>query len=474
MSVAAPVRSSRSRALISVLLATFLINMSAWVISTAVPSIVADIGGFSSYPWLFSVYLLTMTVTVPVFSKLADALGRRRLMLFGIIVFVIGSVLCGLAWDMPSLIAFRVVQALGGGSIQPLALTVIGDLYTRAERARVQGHVAITVATASVIGPTVGGIFAVLDVWRLVFLINLPLGALAAWLIYRYVHDSFEPRRHRVDYPGAALITGGLTLIVLGLLQGGDSWEWGSPTSISLFAVGAALLVSFVVRERYAAEPIIPLALFRRRLVVVLAVLGLMMGGIMVALTAFAPTYLQLAAGTSPLWAGVAVAAMALGLPAASALAARLYLTWGLRPTTVLGGVITLVGAGSLALFAPHPSPWTVAACAALVGIGFGFTTVPGLVALQESVPWNQRGTVTGLVTFFRSLGQALGVASLGALVKVVLENSALGEQNPLTVQATGQAVFLAAAVFAIVHLLAALAIPRIRYESREAAPRDS
>ncbi len=453
-------RSARGPALLAMLLATFLIGMSAWVISTAVPSIVADIGGFASFPWLFSVYLLTMTVTVPVFSKLADTIGRKRLLMFGIVVFIVGSVLCGFAWDMPSLIAFRVVQALGGGSIQPLALTVIGDLYTRQERARVQGYLAVTLATASVIGPAVGGVFAMLDAWRLVFLINLPLGILTAWLVHRNVHEQLERRRHRIDYLGAALITGSLTLIMLGLLEGGDAWEWASPISVGLFAIGAVLMVAFLVRERYAAEPIIPLPLFGRRLVVVLAVLGVMMGGIMVGLTAFAPTYLQVSAGISPVWAGVAVAAMAIGLPVSSALAARLYLRWGLRRTTVIGAVSTFAGAAGLAASASFPSPWIVAACAAMIGIGFGFTTVPGLVAVQESVDWDQRGVVTGLVTFFRSLGQAIGVAVLGAVAKSVLDTGPSGEQDPAVVLAASTAVFVVVAGFALVHLSAAFAMP--------------
>ncbi|MCR2764299.1 MFS transporter [Microbacterium sp. zg.B48] len=453
-------RSERGPALLALLLATFLIGMSAWVIATAVPSIAADIGGFSSFPWLFSVYLLTMTVTVPVVSRLADIVGRKRLLVIGISVFVLGSVLCGLAWSMPSLIAFRVVQALGGGSIQSLALTVIGDLYDREDRARVQGHIAVTLAAASVIGPLVGGAFAMMDAWRVVFLINLPIGVLTLWLIHRNVHEHVERRAHRIDYAGAVLITAALSLLVLGALEGGRAWSWTSVTSVTIFAVGAALLVAFVFRERRAAEPIIPLELFQRRLVVVMAVLGLMMGGIMVGLSAFAPIYLQVAGGASPIWAGVAVAAMALGMPASSALAGRLSLRWGLRRTTVLGAMLTAAGVSGLVVFVDHPSVYTVAACAALVGIGFGFTTVPGLVALQESVPWNQRGMVTGLVTFFRSLGQVLGVAALGAVGTTILGDAAR-DRDPLVVQSAIGTVFLLMLVFALVHLLGSVVMPR-------------
>lgn len=451
-------RSARGPALIALLLATFLIGMSQWVISTAVPSIVADIGGFASFPWLFSAYVLTMTVTVPVISKLADTIGRKRLLLFGIGVFVMGSVLCGLAWDMPSLIAFRVVQALGGGSIQPLALTVIGDIYAREERARVQGHLAVTLAVSSVVGPAIGGLFAMLELWRLVFLINLPLGAVTAWLVQRNLEETVTQARHRIDYAGAALITASLTLLILALLEGGDAWSWSSATSLWLFAGGGAFMLAFIVRERYAAEPIIPLPLLRRRLVVVLAVLGVMMGGIMVGLTAFAPTFLQVVAEASPIWAGVAVATLAIGTPVASAYAARLWLRWGLRRTTVLGASLAVAGAAGLAASALFPSAWLVALCALLIGAGFGFTTVPGLVAVQESVDWHQRGVVTGLVTFFRSLGQAVGVAVLGAVAKAVLDSSL--ETTASAVQVASGAVFVVVALFASVHFVAALAMP--------------
>ncbi len=202
-------RERRGPALLALLVSTFLIGMSAWVISTAVPSIVADIRRILLVPWLFSVYLLTMTVTVPVFSKLADTIGRKRLLMFGLVVFVLGSILCGLAWSMPSLIAFRVVQALGGGSIQPLALTVIGDLYhDRTERARVQGYLAVTLATASVLGPAISGLFAMFDLWRLVFFINLPLGALAAWLIHRNIQEKITRSRASGRCPRRRLVHG--------------------------------------------------------------------------------------------------------------------------------------------------------------------------------------------------------------------------------------------------------------------------
>lgn len=462
--------SARRSTLLALLMATFLVGAAASAISTAVPSIVADIGGFSSFPWMFSAYLLAMTVTVPIASKLADTLGRRRLLLVGVGVFIIGSVLCGMAWDMPSLIAFRVVQGIGGGPLLPLALTVVGDLYTQRDRARVQGYIAIAGATASVIGPALGGIFSLLDAWRLVFLINVPLGGLTAVLIYRNVREKFERHPHRIDYAGALLLAGSLTLLIFGVLEGGDGWRWSSPASLAVFGVGGALLVTFLVREHYAAEPILPLGLFRRRLVLVMTVLGLMMGGIMAGLTAFVPTYLQLAGGTPAIVAGAAVAGMSIGMPASSAVAGVLYLRLGLRFTTVLGAAITLLGAVGLAVFAPYPSAWTVAGCAALVGAGFGLTTVPGLVTLQESVPWNQRGVVTGLVTFFRSLGQALGAAALGAVSRGVLTASPDGERDPLTVQAASGAVFVVVAVFALVHVGAALSIGRDGRRSSRAA----
>ena len=255
-------RSERGPVLISLMVTSGLIAIDATVLATAIPSIVDDLGGFTQFPWLFSIYLLAQAVTTPIYAKLSDMLGRKPIILLGIAVFLLGSILCGFAWSMPALIAFRAIQGLGAGAIGPMAITIVGDIYTVAERARVQGYIASVWAVSSVLGPTLGGVFSQLGIWRFVFFINIPLCLLSAWLLVRHFHEQVERQRHRIDYLGAALLAASMSLIILALLQGGQAWAWDSWQSFGAFGLGAALLVAFVFAERRAAEPILPLWVF--------------------------------------------------------------------------------------------------------------------------------------------------------------------------------------------------------------------
>ena len=227
-------RSERGPILIALMLATGLVAIDATLVATAVPSIVADIGGFSSFPWLFSAYLLAQAVSVPIYGKLSDMVGRKPIILAGIGLFLLGSILCGVAWSMPALIAFRALQGLGAGAVLPVSITIAGDIYSLEERAKVQGYLASVWAASSVVGPSLGGIFASLGAWRGIFLVNVPLCLLAGWMLLRTLHENVEPAKHKVDYPGAALLAGSLTLLILGALQG------GSPRTAALHATAIA------------------------------------------------------------------------------------------------------------------------------------------------------------------------------------------------------------------------------------------
>jgi EmrB/QacA subfamily drug resistance transporter len=443
------------------MVATGLVAIDATIIATAVPSIVANIGGFSSFPWLFSVYLLASAVTVPVYSKLADTFGRKPVILFGVVVFLVGSVLCGFAWSMPALIAFRAVQGIGAGAILPMTITIVGDIYTLKERARVQGYVASVWAVASVVGPTLGGVFAQFDLWRGIFFVNIPLCGLALWLIARNFSEKVEPRRHRIDVPGALLLTASMTLLILGALEGGNAWAWSSPVSMGVFAAGAVLFAVFIVVERLAAEPVLPLGLFRRPLITTTTLLGFAIGAGLIGLTAFIPTYLEVGIGASPLLAGLALATFTIGWPIAASLAGRLYLRFGFRATAILGGALVLTGTIVLALLASSPSLPMVAITCFVIGIGFGFAAVPSLVAAQSSVEWAERGVVTGLSMFSRSIGQALGAAILGAVANAVIFRMGGDETDPDTIIAASGSVFIGVAVVAAVMLITAIAMPR-------------
>jgi multidrug resistance protein len=218
-------RSERGPILIALMMTTGLVAIDSTILATAVPSIVDDLGGFASFPWLFSIYLLAQAVSVPLYAKLSDTVGRKPIILIGIGLFLLGSVLCGLAWSMPALIAFRAVQGLGAGAVQPMAITIAGDIYTVAERAKTQGYLASVWAVSSVVGPTLGGVFSEFTSWRWIFLVNVPLCLVAGWMIVRRFHESIERTRHRVDYAGAALLTVGLSLLILAVLEGGQAWS---------------------------------------------------------------------------------------------------------------------------------------------------------------------------------------------------------------------------------------------------------
>ncbi|MBN9606342.1 MAG: MFS transporter [Actinomycetales bacterium] len=463
-------RSERGPLLLAMMLSTGLVAIDTTVIATAVQSIVADIGGFTQFPWLFSVYLLASAVTVPVYAKLADTIGRKPIMLWGIGVFLLGSILASLAWDMPSLIAFRAIQGIGGGAILPMAITMVGDIYTLEERARVQGYMASVWAIAAVVGPTLGGVFAQLDLWRGIFLINIPLCLLAGWMIWRRFEEKVEKRAHRIDYAGAALFTAALTLLILGVLQGGHAWAWNSAPSIGVFAGGAVLLVIFVLVERRAEEPLLPFWVFTHRLLSATNILGFCVGFALIGLTEWVPTFLQVTTGAEPIIAGLALGALTIGWPAAAAVAGRAYLRFGFRSTAIFGGAIVLLGAAGLAASTLAPSIWVVAVVCFVIGAGFGFSAVTSLVAAQSSVEWQQRGVVTGTQMLFRSVGQAIGAAVLGAVANAVIFARGGQEQDPATMMGAAGAVFLGTTAIAAVLLISAIAMPRVGRPSQAPA----
>src|SRR4051795_678175 len=230
-------RSERGPVLLSIMLSVGLIAIDSTILATAVPSIVRDLGGFAQFPWLFSIYLLTAAVSTPVFAKFSDIHGRKPVMLVGIALFVLGSILCGFAWNMTTLIIFRGLQGLGAGAIQPTSMTIIGDLYNLAERAKVQGYVASVWAMSAVVGPTLGGVFSDFLTWRWIFFVNVPLGGLAAWMLARHFTEDVKRAPHKIDVAGAVLLTLASTLVIFGLLEGGVLWSWLSPWSIGILGL---------------------------------------------------------------------------------------------------------------------------------------------------------------------------------------------------------------------------------------------
>lgn len=460
-------RSERGPVLLAVMASMSLVAIDSTILATAVPAVVADLGGFSQFPWLFSVYLLAQAVAVPIYAKLADLYGRKPVMLVGIGLFVLGSLLCGLAWGMTSLIVFRALQGLGAGAVQPIGQTIIGDIYSVAERAKVQGYLASVWAVSAVLGPTLGGLFADYLSWRLVFLVNLPIGLAAVAMFWRGFHEDVVRRRHRIDYAGAALLTvGGLSLL-LALLEGGVRWTWTSAASITLFAVAAVLLAAFVVVERRAAEPVLPAWVFRHRVVVAAMITTLVVGVLMMGMTTYVPLYGQVVLGHGAVASGLALAAIALGWPLAASNSGRLYLTVGFRTTMLVGGAIGTAGAALLLLVGPGSPILVLAAPCFVMGLGFGLVASPAIIAAQSAVPWQQRGVATGSTMFSRSVGSAVGVAAFGAIVNHVVTSRLGGsvpdleQLTPSVLEPAIHAVFVACVVVAVALLGVGLLMPR-------------
>ncbi len=460
-------RSDRGPILLALMLATALIAIDSTILATAVPSIVNDLGGLTEFPWLFSIYLLAQAVSVPVYAKLADTLGRKPVILVGIGLFLAGSVLSGLAWSMTSLIIMRALQGLGAGAVAPVTITIAGDIYSVAERAKAQGYMASVWGVASVVGPTLGGVFSQFATWRWIFFVNIPVSLLAAWMLSRSYHESVERRRHRIDFAGATVLTVALTLLILAVLEGGQAWAWGAWQSIGAFGVGLALLGGFVAIERRATEPVLPLPLFTRRLIVTTSLISAGVGAVLIGLTSYVPTFLERTTGAAPVAAGLAVAALTLGWPLAASQSGRLYLRIGFRSTALIGIAVVVVGALALWLSSSRPNVWSAAASSFVVGLGLGLVASPTLIAAQASVPWNERAVITGSNMFMRSMGSAVGVAIFGAVANAVIASHG-GETSALAIRDGSTAVFLAVLVAGVLSVAAALLMPAARVEDIE------
>jgi EmrB/QacA subfamily drug resistance transporter len=450
---------NRRAVVAALMLAVGLAAVDATIVATAIPQIVADLGSFSLFPWIFSIYLLTNAVTVPIYGRLSDVFGRKPILLVGIAGFLVGSVLCALSWSMVALIAFRGVQGLAAGAILPTTTTIVGDLYEPAERGKIQGYISSVWGVTAILGPAIGGLFAQYWTWRGIFWLNLPLGLGAAWLIHGHLHEHVQRRSHRIDYAGALSLTVACTLLILALLEGGVSWSWTSPVSIGLFAASAALLVVFVRIERTVSEPILPLWIFERRTLVAGNLAGLAIGAILIGQSSYVPTYAQKVVGVGAVLAGFAMASMTIGWPIAATLAPRVYMRVDFRRTAILGGVITIAGCLLLATFVGEHSPlWHVAFASFVLGVGMGFASVSTVVAVQSVVGWNRRGVVTGSNMFIRTLGSAVGIAVFGSIANARLAHRA---HTAHAIFQAVHAVFWALVVIAVLGLVAETLLPR-------------
>jgi EmrB/QacA subfamily drug resistance transporter len=413
----------RSLILGTIMLATFMVSIEATIVATAMPRVAGELGGFSYYSWVFSSFLLAQSATTPIYGKLSDMFGRKPVLMTGIAVFLAGSLLCGFASSMSSLIAFRLLQGLGAGAIYPVAMTVIGDLYALDERGRAQGMIAVVWAVSAVIGPLAGGIIIGRLSWAWIFWINLPFGVLAIVGFLLFLREQTERRRVRIDYEGAVLFSAAIVSLLTLLAE----TEASGPVRAGLACMFAVTGALFIVQERRIASPIISIELWTRRLIATSNIATLLAGMALIGLTTILPIYVQGVLGFSPIVAGTTLTALVVGWPLAVMLSSRLFKTFGIRRSVRTGSLVFPLGAVILLFLTPHSHPAVAAAASFLMGFGMGLVSITGILLVQESVEWSMRGSATASIIFSRSLGNTLGAAALGAILNAGIAHYGTG-----------------------------------------------
>jgi EmrB/QacA subfamily drug resistance transporter len=422
---------------IGVMTGMFLAALEATVVGTAMPTVVAALGGLAHFSWVFSAYLLTSTVSVPIWGKLSDLYGRRLFYQFGIGVFLVGSILSGMSRSMPQLIGARALQGLGAGALIPLGMTIIGEIYTLQERARMQGLFSGVWGLSSVIGPFVGGFITDQLSWRWVFYINVPFGIASALIIGAALRETKRLEKPKIDYLGAAVLTAAVTMLMLVLVEGGTPAALLRPRNLIQIVIVAILLFWFVRIERRVPEPVVPMDLFRNRVVSLAMIIGFLAGVAMFGAISFVPLFAQGALGVSATAAGSFLSPLLLAWVSASIIGGRLLIKVGSRPLVIAGILLLVVGFGALTLATAHTRIVWLVVDLLLIGTGLGLTMLTLLIAVQHAVPREQLGIATSLNQFFRSIGGAIGVALLGALLSTGLAanlmRAASGPNPPLT-----------------------------------------
>ncbi|NWF27546.1 DHA2 family efflux MFS transporter permease subunit [Streptomyces sp. PKU-EA00015] len=420
----------------ALLLGMLLAALDQTIVATALPTIVSELGGMDHLSWVVTAYLLASTAATPLWGKLGDQYGRKKLFQAAIVIFLLGSALCGIAQNMPQLIAFRALQGLGGGGLIVLSMAIVGDIVAPRERGRYQGLFGAVFGATSVLGPLLGGFFTEHLSWRWVFYINLPIGVVALLVVAAVLHIPARATRHTIDYLGTFLIASVATCFVLVASLGGTTWAWGSAQIIALAVLGAVLLVAFVAVERRAAEPVLPLKLFRIRTFSLVAVISFVIGFAMFGAMTYLPTFLQVVQGVSPTMSGVHMLPMVLGMLVTSTASGQIVSRtgrWKVFP--VAGTAVTALGLVLLHQLKESSSTWQMSATFFVFGAGLGLVMQVLVIVVQNAVSYEDLGVATSGATFFRSIGASFGVAVFGTIFTNRLEDkladALAGQQVP-------------------------------------------
>ncbi|MFC9264291.1 MDR family MFS transporter [Streptomyces hydrogenans] len=401
----------------ALLLGMLLAALDQTIVSTALPTIVSELGGMEHLSWVVTAYMLASTAATPLWGKLGDQYGRKKLFQAAIVIFLIGSALCGIAQNMPQLIGFRALQGLGGGGLMVLSMAIVGDLVSPRERGKYQGLFGAVFGATSVLGPLLGGFFTEQLTWRWVFYINLPIGVVALFVIAAVLHIPVRSTRHTIDYLGTFLIASVATCLVLVASLGGTTWAWDSPQIIGTALLGAVLLVWFVRVERRAAEPVLPLKLFRIRTFTLVSVISFVVGFAMFGAMTYLPTFLQIVQGVSPTMSGVHMLPMVVGMLLTSTASGQIVSRtgrWKVFPVT--GTAVTALGLLLLHRLTETSSTWEMSAYFFVFGAGLGLVMQVLVLVVQNAVGYEDLGVATSGATFFRSIGASFGVAVFGTV----------------------------------------------------------
>ncbi|MGG2027344.1 MDR family MFS transporter [Gottfriedia sp. S16(2024)] len=471
--------TNRKLVTIGLLVAVTLSAIEGTIITTATPTITTELSGVKLMSWIFAAYMLAMTVTTPIYGKLSDLFGRKNLLMFGIILFILGSVLCGFSQNMGQLILFRTIQGLGAGAALPLTMTVISDLYPYQERAKVQGYISAVWAVSSVIGPLVGGFFVDFISWRYIFFINFPFGIISIILFWKYYHQKIDRKKTiSIDYLGSILFILSTLSALYALVVGGEQHNWTSPNLLFLFAFAIILFGLFLFIETRAKEPLLPLSLFKIRHLVVTYAAMFIAHALLISIEVYLPVYNQSVFGLSPTQSGLMLIPLSFAWTLGSFLSGRFIKKMKAKNIILIGAFLCIIGALGMNFF--HDSKLLIYPFNAFLGLGFGLSFPIYMILISSAVGMNQRGIAIAANSFLNTFSQTITVAVLGTIFTIkaseVLNGHklVLNAQNQINHLSTVKAVTagfeiitLFMAVFSIITFIFVLFLPSEQSEEK-------